>query len=56
MDFKISPLVVFVATLIVYVMTLQLTGASLGLVLVLSQHFFYVFNFCLLSSLSQKSL
>ena len=54
MDFKISPIVVFVVILIVYVATLQLAGASLGFVLVLSQHFFYVFNFCLLSSFRDK--
>ena len=48
MDFKIIPIVVFVATIIVYVATLQLVGASLGFVSFLSQHFFHVFNLCLL--------
>ena len=33
MDFKISPIVIFVATLIVYVATLQIAGASLSCVI-----------------------
>ena len=48
MDFKISLIIVFVVTLIVYVTTLQLNGASLGFVSFLSQHFFHVFNLYLL--------
>ena len=48
MDFKINPIIVFIATLIVYVVTLQLVGASLGFVSFLSKHFFHVFNFCFL--------
>ena len=54
MDFKISPivafvvtLIVFVETLIVYVTTLQLASAYLGFVSFLLQHLFHVFNFCL---------
>ena len=49
MDFKISPIVIFVATLIVYLATLQIAGASLSFVSFLSQHFLHVFNFCLLT-------
>ena len=48
MDFKISPIVAFVATLIVYVTILQLASVSLGFVSFLPQHFFYDFNFFLL--------
>ena len=39
MDFKISPIVVFVTTLIFYVATLQLAYASLGFV------FFFIATF-----------
>ena len=48
MDLKIGPIVVFVTTLIFYFATLQLVGAFFGFVSFLSQHFFHVFNFCLL--------